>query len=181
MILLIIESKKILIKGKKSISELTYLEIKNLKVIFFDFDGVFTNNKVFISENGEESVVCYRGDGIGISELAKMGYDLYVLSSEINPLVKKRCEKLKIKCFNSVDNKGTLINEILKSKLLKKENAAFIGNDINDITAFQSVSLAIGVNDRNNLIDDYISYLTDESGGNGAVREVCDKIIALLK
>ena len=172
------DKKKNLLE-KKSINELTFSEIEKLKVIFFDFDGVFTDNKVLVSENGEESVFCFRGDGIGLSQLLKMGYQLYVISSEINPLVKKRCEKLKINCLHAVENKGTLINSILKSKFLKKENAAFIGNDINDISAFQSVSLTIGVSDRNPLIDDFISYLTHKSGGNGAVREVCDKIISL--
>ena len=54
----------------KQISKLTYSEIEKLKIIFFDFDGVFTNNKVIVSETGEESVVCYRGDGIGINQLS---------------------------------------------------------------------------------------------------------------
>lgn len=165
---------------KKFISELTFAEIEKLKVIFFDFDGVFTDNKVLVSENGEESVLCFRGDGIGLSQLFKNGFDLYVISSEVNPVVKRRCEKLKINCLNSIENKGSIIKSILKSKLLKKENAAFLGNDINDIQAFQNVSLTIGVNDRNPLIDDYISYVTHKSGGNGAVREVCDKIISLM-
>ncbi len=175
------KSKEKSIPKIKQISELTYSEIEKLKIIFFDFDGVFTNNKVIVSETGEESVVCYRGDGIGINQLIRLGYDLCVISSEINPLVKKRCKKLQIKCMHSVENKGILINQILKSKFLKKENAAFVGNDINDITAFQSVSLTIGVNDRNKLIDNYIGYLTDRNGGNGAVREICDKIVSLIE
>jgi YrbI family 3-deoxy-D-manno-octulosonate 8-phosphate phosphatase len=173
------DKKKNLLE-KKSINELTFSEIEKLKVIFFDFDGVFTDNKVLVSENGEESVFCFRGDGIGLSQLFKNGFDLYVISSEVNPVVKRRCEKLKINCLNSIENKGSIIKSILKSKLLKKENAAFLGNDINDIQAFQNVSLTIGVNDRNPLIDDYISYVTHKSGGNGAVREVCDKIISLM-
>ena len=166
--------------AKKWISDITLSEIEKLKIIFFDFDGVFTDNKVLVSENGEESVFCHRGDGIGLNQLLERGFDLYVISSEINPLVKKRCEKLKINCIHSVENKGNIIKSILKSKFLKKENSAFLGNDINDIPAFQNASLTIGVNDRNPLIDDYISYLTHKSGGNGAVREVCDKIMSLL-
>ena len=150
-------------------------------MIFFDFDGVFTDNKVLVSENGEESVLCFRGDGIGLSQLFKNGFDLYVISSEVNPVVKREdVEKLKINCLNSIENKGSIIKSILKSKLLKKENEKFLENDINDIQAFQNVSLTIGVNDRNPLIDDYISYVTHKSGGNGAVREVCDKIISLM-
>ena len=89
--------------SKKWFSEITFSEIEKIKVIFFDFDGVFTDNKVFVSENGQESVLCFRGDGIGLNELLKRGFDLYVISSEINPLVKKRCEKLKIKCLHSVE------------------------------------------------------------------------------
>jgi len=166
---------------KKNISELTIEEIQKLKIIFFDFDGVFTNNTVIVSEEGKESVICYRGDGIGINQLKKYQYDICVISSEVNPLVKKRCEKLNIESYNAVKDKGLIIKKVLESKSLKKENAAFIGNDINDIPAYKSVFLKIAVNDRNHAIDKYVSFLTTLSGGKGAVREVCDKIVSLKK
>jgi len=163
----------------KNINELMLVDIEKIKIFFFDFDGVFTNNKVIVSEDGKESVVCSRSDGIGLNQLKAYGYDLCVISSEINPLVNIRCKKLKIESFNEVEDKGLLIKKILKSKSLNKENAAFIGNDINDIPAYESVFLKIAVSDRNHAIDNYVSFLTTLAGGEGAVREVCDKIISL--
>ncbi len=165
----------------KNVDELSKLDIKNIKIIFFDFDGVFTDNKVLVSENGQESVFCSRADGIGLKKLNNLGFKLFVISTEKNKVVKERCRKLNIECFNGVENKAIKIKEILSFNNLKKENALFLGNDINDIEAFKVVGLKITVFDRIKSIDPYIDFVTNKSGGNGAVREVCDKISDLRK
>ena len=80
-------------------------KLSKVKLAIFDFDGVFTNNKVLVSENGVESVICCRSDGIGLSRLNKLGIKSYVISSETNAVVKVRCKKLKIPVIQGVENK----------------------------------------------------------------------------
>ena len=79
--------------------------------IFFDFDGVFTNNYVYVSEDGSESVRCSRQDGIGLSKLKALKIDLYVVSSETNPVVRKRCSKLEIETHHGVLDKYKTISK----------------------------------------------------------------------
>ena len=83
----------------------TSIIFKNIKFIFFDFDGVFTDNSVYVSQTGEEMVKCSRYDGIGLKNLESQGIGKIVISSEKNPLVKTRCKKMNIECYDSVENK----------------------------------------------------------------------------
>ena len=87
----------------------TSIIFKNIKFIFFDFDGVFTDNSVYVSQTGEEMVKCSRYDGIGLKNLESQGIGKIVISSEKNPLVKSRCKKMNIECYDSVENKFSLV------------------------------------------------------------------------
>ena len=86
-----------------------------IKLAIFDFDGVFTDNKVLVSENGIESVSCCRSDGIGISRIATIGIKSYVVSTEKNPVVKVRCKKLNVPVIQGVNNKLEAIKGLCKS------------------------------------------------------------------
>ena len=72
--------------------------LRDVQLVAFDFDGVFTDNRVITSQDGTESVSCWRSDGIGISRLNKIGIKTVIISTETNPVVKIRAEKLKIQC-----------------------------------------------------------------------------------
>ena len=118
-----------------------------IKAIFSDFDGVFTDNNVLIDENGCELVRCCRSDGIGINNLKKVNIYFCIVSSETVPLAKFRAKKLNISCFTSVKNKFDLITSIQKQMNFTKSECAFIGNDVNDLEAFNAVGLRIAVRD----------------------------------
>ena len=156
-------------------------KIKSLKIAFFDFDGVFTDNLVSVSEEGVESVSCCRSDGIGLSRINSIGIKSFVISTEKNPVVQVRCKKLKISCFQGVDNKEIAILEICKKLKVSVEECLFLGNDINDITALKLVGLPIAVADAYPEILDYVIYKTKAKGGTGAVREICDIIFNFNK
>lgn len=68
-------------------------------MLVFDFDGVFTDNRVLVMQDGKEAVFCCRSDGIGLSAIKKLGIHLFVISSEVNPLVSSRCQKLGVRCI----------------------------------------------------------------------------------
>ena len=84
-----------------------------IDLIVFDFDGVMTDNRVLVREDGAESVTCHRGDGWGVARLRDAGIRMIVLSTETNEVVAARCAKLKIECHHGVENKGKYLSEIL--------------------------------------------------------------------
>ena len=147
-----------------------------IKLAIFDFDGVFTDNKVLVSENGIESVTCCRSDGIGISRIAKIGVKSYVISTETNPVVEVRCKKLKISVIQGVNDKQEVIKNLCESLKLSPEECLFLGNDINDISALKFVGCPLAVADSYSEIEPYVIYKTKAKGGEGAVREICDLI-----
>ena len=154
-------------------------KLERVKLAIFDFDGVFTDNLVYISELGIESVLCCRSDGIGISRISSIGIMSYVISSESNPVVKKRCEKLNISLLQGVDNKQNAVLKICDKFKIKPEECMFLGNDINDIPALRIVGIPVAVADSYPEILENVIYTTSKKGGRGAVREICDMIFNL--
>jgi 3-deoxy-D-manno-octulosonate 8-phosphate phosphatase (KDO 8-P phosphatase) len=151
-------------------------KLASIKIVFFDFDGVFTDNKVYISEDGLESVVCSRSDGMGIKRLKSIGIEPYIISTEVNPVVSARAKKLSIDCQQAIDNKEEALKNICLEKNIDLKDTMFVGNDINDISALDIVGIAIAVNDSEEEIFPHVDYVTKRKGGNGAIREVCDAI-----
>ena len=148
-----------------------------LKAVIFDFDGVFTDNKVIVDEDGRESVICDRSDGLGISKLQKTGLPLLVLSREKNPVVLKRCKKLGIPCVQGVDDKKTVLSAWLKEREIDGKNVIFVGNDINDAECLAAVGCGVVVADAHEDVKRISKIILKRGGGKGAVRELCDMII----
>ena len=156
-------------------------DLKSIRLIAFDFDGVFTDNKVLTNQDGSESVSCWRSDGIGISRITNLGIIVVIVSTETNHVVNMRALKLKIPCFQSIDNKGAAIIDICNKFNVSIENTMFVGNDINDIPALKIVGFPVGVLDSYDEINSYIKYKTSKPGGYGAVREICDLMFNAIK
>ena len=151
-------------------------QLASVQLVAFDFDGVFTDNMVYLNEDGIESVRCWRSDGLGLSRLKSAGIKMVIISTEKNPVVTARAKKLNIPCRQGVEDKAQAIVSICKEFEVDIKRAAFVGNDINDIAAFELVGLPIAVYDAHPEVLPYISYQTKAMGGRGAVREVCDLI-----
>ncbi len=149
-------------------------QLQSIQLVAFDFDGVFTDNKVLTAQDGTESVVCWRSDGIGISRIRDLGIKVFIVSTETNPVVSVRAAKLKIPCIQAVENKAGEILKICEEFDISPKRTMFVGNDINDIPAFLSVGFPVGVADSYEEVDQYILFKTKRPGGLGAVREICD-------
>jgi 3-deoxy-D-manno-octulosonate 8-phosphate phosphatase (KDO 8-P phosphatase) len=154
--------------------------VRDLRAVCFDFDGVFTDNMVYVDQHGVESVRCWRGDGLGLSRLRKLGLKTLILSTEANAVVSVRAAKLQVECVQGVADKAAAIADWSRSIGVPLGHVAFVGNDINDVPALKEVGFPIGVADSHPSIDPYIKYRTRAHGGGGAVREVCDLIGDLL-
>jgi len=156
-------------------------KFKRIKLLVLDFDGVMTDNRVLVSEDGKESVFCNRSDGLGVELLKKEGIEVVVISKEKNKVVQARCKKLKIKCWNGIDNKYKLFLKEIKKRKLKLENICFIGNDISDLNCVRAAGVGIAVADSHSSLLKIADYITKEKGGEGAVREITELIIKSKK
>jgi 3-deoxy-D-manno-octulosonate 8-phosphate phosphatase (KDO 8-P phosphatase) len=148
--------------------------IRQVRFVAFDFDGVFTDNTVFVGEDGSEWVRCWRGDGIGLRKLVRLGLGSAIISSEPNPVVLVRSQKLRIHCEHGVEDKLAALEKLLSEKGLSLAQAAFVGNDVNDLACLQAVGLPVVVHNAHPDVIPCAAYRTQAPGGYGAVRELCD-------
>lgn len=146
------------------------MNIKDIKIIFTDFDGVLTNNKVITSQDGSELVSSNKYDGVAIQNFKKFGIEVIIISTDENPVVLARAKKLGVQAYNKVKNKGELIEKIKLSKKIKKNECIFIGNDINDLDAFDSVGSFCTVLDAYFFVKLKSKYVIPVKGGKGVLR-----------
>jgi len=155
--------------------------IAGIRLIVFDFDGVFTDNRVLVGDDGSEYVLCNRADGLGLENLRRHGIECLVLSRETNPVVAKRCEKLKLDYIQGCADKWETLRKILGTKKIDPSQAGYVGNDINDLACMENVGLAFSVVDAYPEVKSAAHYVTLRGGGQGAVREICDLIVRARK
>ncbi len=161
--------------GAGSLDEML-ASLLGLRIVFFDFDGVFTDNTVYVSQDGVESVRCWRSDGLGLSRLRSVSVRAMILSTEANPVVTVRARKLEVDCRQGLADKARAVVDLCAEHGVSTAHVAFVGNDINDIPAFEAVGFPICVADAYPEVHPYVRYRTRNPGGRGAVREVCDLI-----
>ena len=145
--------------------------------VILDFDGVLTDNRVWVDKEGRESVAAHRGDGWGISQLQKAGVRLVVLSTETNPVVAARCRKLGIAFEQGVGDKPTSLQAWLQREGIDPAGAIYVGNDENDIGCFPLVGCALAPADAHPSARRKADRILRQYGGRGAVREVCDLVL----
>ena len=146
--------------------------------VVFDFDGVMTDNRVLVAEDGRESVFCSRADGLGVQRLSRAGVGCLVLSTETNPVVSARAAKLGVECVQGLgDAKGEALRGILRDRALDPGAVAYVGNDVNDIDCLRQVGVPICVADAWPAVRRAARFVTARRGGDGAVREVCDLVL----
>ena len=148
--------------------------IRAIRLVAFDFDGVFTDNMVYTLEDGSEMVRCFRGDGLGLDKLRRAGIETIIISTETNPVISARSHKLGIRCIQGCEDKCSALKAIAQEMGLSLTQVAFVGNDLNDLPGLNIVGLPMVVQDAHSDVIPYASYQTSTPGGHGAVREICD-------
>ena len=151
---------------------------KKVKLLVMDFDGVLTDNRVWNDEAGKEQVAANRSDGLGIELLLKAGVNAAVISMEENPVVAARCKKMGIPYKKGIENKGPALQQILAERGVSAGEAVFLGNDTNDLPCFPLVACGVAVADAHPEVLRAADMVLSRRGGQGAVRELCDLILA---
>lgn len=152
----------------------------NPRLVVFDFDGVMTDNRVWVSEDGTESVACNRSDGLGLEALRQLGIDLFVLSTEPNPVVGARCRKLGLPFEQNVRNKANRLWTLLRERNVTPSDVLYVGNDVNDLECMGIVGCGVAVADAHPDVRRIADITLSHAGGHGAVRELCDRLAAHL-
>lgn len=151
-----------------------------VELVVLDFDGVMTDNRVWVDSEGGEAVAADRGDGLGVARLLARGIEVVVLSSEINPVVSARCRKLGVPVFQGTADKGAALNEILTDRSVDPSRTVFLGNDLNDLPCFEMVGCAFVVADSHPEVMPQADFILTRAGGHGAVRELSDLLLSNL-
>jgi len=147
-----------------------------IDAVVFDFDGVFTDNRVLVTEEGKEAVFCSRGDGMGIGLLKKTGLPLLILSKEPVPIVVHRAKKLGLECLHGVDDKLPLLKKWLAERGASLANTLYVGNDVNDLECLAAAGCGIVPVDAHPDVLPVANLVLTLPGGHGAVRQVCDLV-----
>ena len=165
-------------------------KICNYSYFIADFDGVFTDNHVYLNHLGEEFVKCSRSDGFGISMLKSANVlkitdlQIAILSLEKNKVVNARSKKMGIPCFTGIQNKYAFLEKTYFPSLNVDVGEGFtrliyLGNDLNDLKVIERAGISFVPNDSHPLVLSKASNVLSRNGGHGFVREAVEKIIGV--
>ena len=158
-----------------------------IHTIAFDFDGVFTNNKVWVDQDGRESVCCDRGDGLAFDLLrsfqqrGELNAECFILSKESNPVVLERARKLKLDCHYGIGDKLTFMREYLATRLPSNLDSfaglVYLGNDLNDLPLMRHAGYAVAPADAHPRVQEIAHLVLEERGGDGFVRAFIERLL----
>ena len=154
---------------------------KRVDLLVLDFDGVLTDDRVWVDQDGHEMVAANRRDGLGIAALHKAGIPMVVLSTESNPVVAARCRKLNLESIQGLADKSQALQRLILDRHVDPTHVIYLGNDVNDLPCFPLVGCALAVADAHPEVLSKADIVLTRLGGDGAVRELCDRIIQNLK
>lgn len=151
----------------------------SVRLIVSDFDGVITDNRVWTDENGVETVAASRSDSMRIRDLRERGIEVIILSSEPNPVVRARAEKMGVESVQGIDirSKGEALKALLARREVEAGHVIYIGNDINDLPCFEIAGWAVAVADAYPEVLRAADYVLTRPGGHGALRELCELVL----
>jgi YrbI family 3-deoxy-D-manno-octulosonate 8-phosphate phosphatase len=150
---------------------------EKVEILIMDFDGVLTDNRVWVDQDGRESVAANRSDSLWLGLLREKGVQVCVISKETNPVVSARCRKMNVPYFQGEDNKDITVKKLLADSRIQPAQAVYCGNDINDLPCFPLVGWAVAVADSVPEVLRQADFVLSRPGGHGAVRELCELIL----
>jgi YrbI family 3-deoxy-D-manno-octulosonate 8-phosphate phosphatase len=151
---------------------LCYIQNHPLCLFVYDFDGVLTDNRVYVSEDGNESVCCNRSDGLAIKTIKEMGITQMIISTETNKIVSARAAKLDIPVMQGVEDKKEALLEYCDKLSVNLKETLYIGNDINDLEAMLTVGFPVCPKDAYPEIKKIAKLVIPVSGGYGVIRKL---------
>ena len=152
------------------------IDFSAVQAVVTDFDGVHTNDRAILDQNGHEAVTVSRSDGIGVELLRKLGLPVLVISKERNPEVTSRAHKLRVDVAQGIDDKWPRLQEWAKSQHIEPTAIAYIGNGVNDLGCMEAVGFPAAVSDAHPDVIAAARIRLERCGGDGAVWELANLI-----
>ena len=149
------------------------------ELIVFDFDGVLTDNRVLVIENGLEAVFCNRADGLAFDMLRAANMPVMILSTEKNPVVAVRAAKLRAPLLQGIGDKRQALADHCRDAGIDLAQVVFVGNDVNDIAVMQAVGFPIAVADAHAAVKKIAWTVLSTKGGDGVARELVEQVLGL--
>jgi 3-deoxy-D-manno-octulosonate 8-phosphate phosphatase (KDO 8-P phosphatase) len=154
--------------------------VEAVKLVVYDFDGVMTDNSVVVDQDGHEFVSANRSDGLGVGMIRKLGLEQLILSTETNPVVKARADKLGLEAIHGVGDKASTLLALSSNKGVSLVEILYVGNDINDSDAMALAGFKVAPADAHPSILAFADYVTKARGGRGVVRELADVLVSVM-
>lgn len=152
---------------------------KLIRLVAFDVDGVMTDGGLFLSDSGEEFKRFNSLDGHGLKMLRASGVEVAIITGRTSRCVEIRAQNLGIAhVYQGVERKLDAMVDLLNKLKLPRDASAYMGDDVVDLCVMRHVGLAISVPESPQLVREHSDYVTQHSGGHGAVREACELIMS---
>jgi YrbI family 3-deoxy-D-manno-octulosonate 8-phosphate phosphatase len=154
---------------------------KKPKIIFTDFDGCLTDDRVWVNEHGEEFVSANRKDGLATKRLKGIGIELVITSMETNKVVLARGNKMGVEVLQGLSDKAQAIDDYLNKNKLTWEDSWYIGNDVNDLGAIRKASFSLCPSDAVEEVVKTVDYVLKTKGGYGVLSEIVTELESLTR
>lgn len=153
-------------------------KLKRVKILLLDVDGVMTDGRIVYDDHGAEIKSFHVKDGLGIRMLMLSGIQVGIVTGRSSKALRHRCDNLGIGIvFDGIHDKAVILDEIIGTHGVTPDDIAFMGDDLPDLPLMRKVGLSIAVADAHPLVVKAARMVTSATGGNGAVREVCESIL----
>tara|TARA_Y100000768_G_C23853257_1_gene622096 strand:+ start:329 stop:838 length:510 start_codon:yes stop_codon:yes gene_type:complete len=155
------------------------ISINDYEYFLFDFDGVLTDNTVYVDQNGEETVKCHRSDGLAFQALTKLEKNVIIISTETSSVVSARAKKLNVPVVQGIRDKARQIDLMSSKNQIDLSKTIYVGNDINDFLAMKKCNFSACPADSHNQIIKNANYTCKRKGGEGIAREILEDLFKL--
>ncbi len=152
--------------------------IDQIRLVAFDIDGVFTDGRFYLSDDGVESKAFHTQDGYGVRRLLAAGVAVAVISGRRSGAVEKRMAELEVPhVVLGCKDKVAALDELAATLGIDVADCAYVGDDLPDLPLLEHVGFSVAVANAVAELQQRCDYVTTRPGGGGAVREVCDLIV----
>ena len=142
------------------------------KIIFTDFDGCLTDDRVWVNQDGEEFVAANRKDGLAVKRIENLGIKVVIASTETNKVVLARGNKMGVEVLQGLSDKAEVIEKYLNQNNLSWNDVWYIGNDVNDLGAIEKAKLSISPADAAKKVRKAVDVILKTNGGYGVLSEI---------
>jgi len=150
-------------------------QAQKIKLFVCDVDGVFSDGRIYLGNDGEELKAFHTKDGFGLKAIMDQGIEVAIITGRQSNIVENRMTALGVKhIYQGKDDKLSVYNKLLQQLALQPEQTAYIGDDVVDLPVMKKAGIGIAVNDAHPLVLQQADLITSVKGGFGAVREICD-------